>query len=65
MASKGMRFAQRVVGNCKMCRDERIYFQYYCDWKLRCDIVEAHNFANLTDMINAIGTQNLMHRKKS
>ena len=46
-------------------RRERIYFRYCCDWKLRCDIVEAHKFANLTDTINAIGTQNLMPRKKS
>ncbi len=46
-------------------RGGRIYFHYYREWKLRCDVVEVHKFTTLADMVHAIGHQNLMPRKKS
>ena len=46
-------------------KGDKLFFHYYRDWKLRCDVVEVHKFTNLDDMVHAIGHKNLMPGKKS
>ena len=62
------RFEARPA-SCRQLKDvqsgDKIYFHYYREWKLRCDVVEVQRFTNLTDMVNTIGRMNLMPAKKS
>ena len=46
-------------------KGDKLFFHDYREWRLRCDVVEAHKFTNLADMVHAIGHKNLTPGKKS
>ena len=65
----GIKKYEARPASCRQLKDvergDRVYFHYYREWKLRCDVEEVHKFTKLADMVHAIGHRNLMPGKKS